>query len=302
MTLRHLRIFVAICETGSATAAGEMLYLAQPSISLALSELESHYGVKLFDRIGRRLQITQAGQFFLPRAIQIVNLFDTITQEMSSLDFKGTLRVGASVTIGTYLLPAALVAFREQFPDMEVIVSIAHSGKIEQDVLENNIDLGLVETNIQNESLCQQPFARDHILWICAPDHPFANSKNVPFEKVVTQPILLWEAKSRRRSLLESIFREKGYILNPTWQSISAQAILSAVISGMGISFLSRTLVSGTLDRGEISSFRVDNMDFYRNFSVIRNKNKTVSHSMNVLIDLCRTQAESKCLAVSFDF
>lgn len=302
MTLRHLRIFVAICETGSATAAGEMLYLAQPSISLALSELESHYGVKLFDRIGRRLQITQAGQFFLPRAIQIVNLFDTITQEMSSLDFKGTLRVGASVTIGTYLLPAALVAFREQFPDMEVIVSIAHSGKIEQDVLENNIDLGLVETNIQNESLCQQPFARDHILWICAPDHPFANSKNVPFEKVVTQPILLWEAKSRRRSLLESIFREKGYILNPTWQSISAQAILSAVISGMGISFLSRTLVSGALDRGEISSFRVDNMDFYRNFSVIRNKNKTVSHSMNVLIDLCRAQAESKCLAVSFDF
>lgn len=302
MTLRHLRIFVAICETGSATAAGEMLYLAQPSISLALSELESHYGVKLFDRIGRRLQITQAGQFFLPRAIQIVNLFDTITQEMSSLDFKGTLRVGASVTIGTYLLPAALVAFREQFPDMEVIVSIAHSGKIEQDVLENNIDLGLVETNIQNESLCQQPFARDHILWICAPDHPFANSKNVSFEKVVTQPILLWEAKSRRRSLLESIFREKGYILNPTWQSISAQAILSAVISGMGISFLSRTLVSGALDRGEISSFRVDNMDFYRNFSVIRNKNKTVSHSMNVLIDLCRAQAESKCLAVSFDF
>ncbi|MCQ5131033.1 LysR family transcriptional regulator [Butyricicoccus faecihominis] len=302
MTLRHLRIFVAICETGSATAAGEMLYLAQPSISLALSELESHYGVKLFDRIGRRLQITQAGQFFLPRAIQIVNLFDTITQEMSSLDFKGTLRVGASVTIGTYLLPAALVAFREQFPDMEVIVSIAHSGKIEQDVLENNIDLGLVETNIQNESLCQQPFARDHILWICATDHPFANSKNVSFEKVVTQPILLWEAKSRRRSLLESIFREKGYILNPTWQSISAQAILSAVISGMGISFLSRTLVSGALDRGEISSFRVDNMDFYRNFSVIRNKNKTVSHSMNVLIDLCRAQAESKCLAVSFDF
>ncbi|WNX85093.1 LysR family transcriptional regulator [Agathobaculum sp. NTUH-O15-33] len=302
MTLRHLRIFVAICETGSATAAGEMLYLAQPSISLALSELESHYGVKLFDRIGRRLQITQAGQFFLPRAIQIVNLFDTITQEMSSLDFKGTLRVGASVTIGTYLLPAALVAFREQFPDMEVIVSIAHSGKIEQDVLENNIDLGLVETNIQNESLCQQPIARDHILWICAPDHPFANSKNVSFEKVVTQPILLWEAKSRRRSLLESIFREKGYILNPTWQSISAQAILSAVISGMGISFLSRTLVSGALDRGEISSFRVDNMDFYRNFSVIRNKNKTVSHSMNVLIDLCRAQAESKCLAVSFDF
>ena len=105
MTLRHLRIFVAVCETGSMTAAASQLFIAQPSISLAVSEMEEYYGVKLFDRISRKLYLTENGRRALQYARHIIDLLDEMEQGVKDLDTVGQLRGGTSITIGTYLLP-----------------------------------------------------------------------------------------------------------------------------------------------------------------------------------------------------
>lgn len=116
MTLRHLKIFVTVCETNSVTKAGEKLYIAQPSISLAISELESYYGIKLFDRIGKRLQITEAGKNFLQYAAHIVGLFEEMESKVRNFDTIGVLRVGASIAIGNFLLPKYVVEFKKKPP------------------------------------------------------------------------------------------------------------------------------------------------------------------------------------------
>ena len=105
MTLRHLRIFTAVCETGSMTAASERLFIAQPSISLAISEMEEYYGVKLFDRISRKLYLTDSGRRALQYARHIIDLMDEMEQGMKNADTVGRRRVGTSITIGSYLLP-----------------------------------------------------------------------------------------------------------------------------------------------------------------------------------------------------
>jgi len=144
MTLRHLKIFVTVCETGSTTAAGEKLHIAQPSISLAISELEDYYGIKLFDRIAKRLYITEAGKKFLQYATHIVG-FLRRWKGKSKLDATGIIRIGASITIGNYLLPGYITRFKKIHPQMDVKVIIDNSEKIQQYILSNQIDIGLIE-------------------------------------------------------------------------------------------------------------------------------------------------------------
>lgn len=105
MTLRHIKIFIAVCDTGSTTAAAKELYIAQPAVSFAIAELEHYYGQKLFDRISNRLRITEAGRRFLEYSRQIVILFDEMEFEIKNWDSLGSLRIGSNVTIGNNFLP-----------------------------------------------------------------------------------------------------------------------------------------------------------------------------------------------------
>jgi DNA-binding transcriptional LysR family regulator len=125
MTIRHMIIFRTVCENGyNSTKAAEVLQMTQPAVSLAIKELEQYYGVHLFDRIGRRLQITDAGQHFLQYAIHISDLFSDMETGLRDWDSKGVLRIGASITIGSQFLPNYVKAFSELCPELDVRVTV----------------------------------------------------------------------------------------------------------------------------------------------------------------------------------
>ena len=135
MTLRHMKIFHTLCENGNnTTRAAEMLHMTQPAISLAIKELEQYYGIVLFDRIGRRLRLTEAGQHFLEYAIHISSLFDDMETELRNWDSFGILRVGASITIGSQFLPGYVKTFYEVYPGTEIKVLIAPSDQLEEKI------------------------------------------------------------------------------------------------------------------------------------------------------------------------
>lgn len=129
MTLRHFRIFVAVCKQGGITKAAESLYLAQPAVSLAVRELEEHYDVRLFDRIGRRLYLTEAGKEFLAYAERILALCDDLEKGARQWDEQSPLHIGSSMTIGTKLLPGLVRRFRQQYPAAKVTVEIKNSDR-----------------------------------------------------------------------------------------------------------------------------------------------------------------------------
>ena len=145
MTLRHIRIFVTVYQCESITKAAEKLHLAQPSVSLAISELEEYYGLRLFDRMSRRIYVTEAGQQFYHYALHISSLFDEMEKGMKKSGSTGTLKIGAGITIGTSLLPELLIRFRQKHPDFKISALIKNYSAIEEALLSNEIDFALIE-------------------------------------------------------------------------------------------------------------------------------------------------------------
>lgn len=288
MTLRHLKIFVAVCETGSATAAGERLHIAQPSISLAISELENYYGIKLFDRIAKRLHITEAGRNFLQYATHIVGLFEDMEKEIKNFDAIGIIRIGASITIGNYLLPGYVTRFKQIHPQMDVKVIIDNSEKIQQYILSNQIDIGLIEGVVHSSYIIEHKFRDDELVMICGNNHPFANQKNIELSKLQRESFILREEGSAGREIFDSTMTSHGLKILPAWESISTQAIVRAVKANLGVSVLPYLLVKDSLERKEISMFQIKGIRFQRSFSVIYHRNKFLTESAKDFIALCK--------------
>lgn len=288
MTLRHLKIFVTVCETGSATAAGEKLFIAQPSISLAISELEDYYGIKLFDRISKRLHITEAGKSFLQYATHIVRLFEDMEKEIKNFDTIGIIRIGTSITIGNCLLPGFVTRFKETHPQMDVKVIIDNSESIQQYILSNQIDIGLIEGVVHSPYIKVHKFRDDELVMICGNEHPFAYKQNVEISELQGEGFILRETGSAGREIFDSMMTSHGLEIAPAWESTSTQAIVRAVQANLGISVLPYLLVKDSLERKEISRFYINGIRFQRSFSVIYHKNKFLTESAKDFIALCK--------------
>lgn len=287
MTLRHLKIFLTVYETGSTTAASEKLLIAQPTISVALKELETHYGIRMFERYSRRLYVTEAGRQLYQYAKHLVTLFDEAEDAMKSLGESGTLRVGSSVTIGNYFLPEYIRQFQKRYPHVRVKVKIENIKTIEQLILNNELDLALVEGKVHSPFIAAHPYRQDTLVMICHPDHPHAVHPYIAPLTLASENILLREKGSAVRELFDIQMNRLGLSIDPLWESISTQAIIRAVKENLGVSFLPYYLVKESVEKGEVAILHVDGADFSREFSIIYHKNKFHSPAFDALIDIC---------------
>lgn len=287
MTLRHIKIFVAVCQCGSVTAAAKKLYIAQPAASLAISELEEYYGVRLFDRIAKRLHITETGKQFLQYATHIVSLFDELDQRMRNWDNIGVLRIGTSVTIGNYLLPDYVKDFQQSHPHIKLQVIIDNTEKIESYVLKNEIDFGLIEGIIRSPFIESKGFMDDPLVLICSPSHPWTKNMEIDISKLKDENFILREKGSAGREIFENALHTHQVEIVPAWQSVSTQAIIKAVSKGLGVSILPYLLVKDNLEREEIQSIKIREVSLKRQFSIIYHKNKFLTDSAKAFIELC---------------
>ena len=199
MTLRHLHIFVTVFQAGGITRAAHILHVAQPSISLAVHELEEHYGVRLFERTGRKIVPTECGRSFYGYALHIVSLFRDMEHHMADWNSAGTLRIGASITVGTHVLPALLDRCKQRFPDIRAEVVINNSATIERFAVDNAIDVGLIENNPEHPDIHSTPFRKDRLCGIAPPGHPLAGRSGVTLPELARFPLLLREKGSGSR-------------------------------------------------------------------------------------------------------
>lgn len=287
MTIRHLRIFVTVCREGSITKAGQVLFMAQPTVSLAISELEKHYGTRLFDRIGRRLYLTDAGQRLLSYAQHITSSFDEMEAGVKGWEDSGSLRLGTSITIGNCLLPDLLKAFSRTRPDVNVKIQIDNSEKIKQAVLNNTIDLGLIEGKAHHPLLISEPFRDDELVFLCAPSHRFASQSSIQLPDLIDEPFLMRERGSGGREILESALLLQDVEIEPAWESISTQAILQAVASGFGVAVLPLLLAKSHLAQGTLITRPIEGISLHRKFTMVYHKNKYLTSSAKAWIRLC---------------
>ena len=259
------------------TAAASQLFIAQPSISLAISEMEDYYGVKLFDRISRKLYLTENGRRALQYARHIIDLLDEMEQGVRDVDAMGRLKVGTSITIGTYLLPGYIKRLKQQYPALKVEASIANSGTIEQQILDNDIDVGIIEGVAHSPFILSESFAGDRLVFICPAGHEFAGKTLEELSEVRNQDFILREKGSAGREIFDGILAAQE--LNVRLQGVKA---------GLGISILPYFLVRQDIREGELAEFRIKDLALNRKYSVIYHKNKFLPRSARTLMELCK--------------
>ena len=164
MTIRHLRVFIAVVDAGSMTAAAKKLFIAQPSVSQTISELESYYKIRLFERLSKKLYITEEGKRFLSYARHIVSSFDEMEHKMRQAAGNSVLKIGASITVGTCVLSKLYELFLARYPKVDIESVVDNTTVIEEMVLKSQLDFGLVEGPIHSKDIISKPFMDDELI------------------------------------------------------------------------------------------------------------------------------------------
>ncbi len=293
MTLRHMRIFQKIYETQSVTRAAEALHMTQPAVTRALQELEKYYGLRLFERLNRRLTVTEAGRRMYDYALHLTETFDTMEKSLRDWERQGVLRVGASVSLGCSLLPQLARTFQEEHPGVEVRVRIANGELLRRDLLENRLDLALLEGEENGADLMLTPFAAGEMALIVPPGHPLARAGGATLAQAAAYPLLLRETGSATRRFLDQLLMSRGLAVQPVWESASTQALLSAVREGLGITLVPWALARQTVLRGEAERCPVTDAELIRRRYVAWHPSKYVTGTMRAFVNLCMEQAKN---------
>lgn len=289
MTLDQLRIFVAVAERQHVTRAAEALNTVQSAVSAAVSGLESRHAVKLFHRVGRGIELTEAGRIFLGEARAVLaraEAAELVLADLSGLR-RGILRVHASQTIASHWLPRHLVAFRTTYPEIAVRLAVGNTADVARAVNEGASELGFVEGEIDDPALGSTAVAQDRLVLVVPPSHPFAATDTLKAADLAAHPWVLREEGSGTRSVFEAALTAEGILprdLTVALELPSNEAVLAAVEAGAGASVLSEAVVAGKLADGVLvaASFPLPT----RTFRMLRHKERYRSRAADALLDV----------------
>lgn len=288
MTLRHLKIFVVVSQENSITLASKKMYISQPAVSNAIKELETYYGVKLFDRLSKRIYLTEVGKTLLSYSLHITSLFDQLETSIRNSDNIGSLRIGCSITIGTHLMPSYIKQFSSKFPHIQTFVTIDNSDIIEQLVLENKLDFALIEGVVHSDNIISKSFLSDELVVICGTSNPLLKKQVISIQDLKTQNFLMRDKSSGTRELAESVLLLNGVSITPIWNSASTEALINGVSNDLGVSILPLRLVQRFIDEDKIKKLTIKDVNFKRQFNIIFHRNKFLTHASNEFLKLCQ--------------
>lgn len=291
MTLRHMKIFVVVCQENSITQASKKLFISQPAISAAIREMEDYYGVKLFDRLSRKIYLTEVGKTVLDYALYITSLFDELETKIRNSDIIGTLRIGSSITIGSQLMPKYIKQFEKIYPSIQTFVTINSSDIIEDLILKNELDLGIIEGIIHSDNIVSKSFLKDELIFICDSDNPLLQKESITIKDLETQKFIMREKNSGTRELVESLLILHGLSIIPIWESTSTAGIINGVAGGIGISVLPLRLVENDIKENKVKRLPIADLNLQRQFYIIYHKNKYLTKASNEFINMCMEDA-----------
>ncbi|WP_062013651.1 LysR substrate-binding domain-containing protein [Aureimonas sp. AU4] len=289
MTFEQLRIFVAVAERLHVTQAASHLNLTQSAVSASIAQLETQHGVRLFDRIGRRIELTEAGRLFLhearellARAAQTRHVLDELADEL-----RGQIRIHASQTVASYWLPPHLLALRTAHPSIDIALTLANTTTVAAAVSDGSADIGFVEGAVRQDDLLQRVVARDELVLVVGREHPWSKVSAVEPSRYATQGWILREPGSGTRAEFEA--HARGAAVAPEALRVllelpSNEAVLSAVATGLGVSVLSRRAVASAVAAGEVAALPVDHPP--RPFTVLTHPERHRTRAVAALLEL----------------
>ncbi|HEY8489684.1 MAG TPA: LysR family transcriptional regulator [Dehalococcoidia bacterium] len=291
MELGQLEAFVQVAAHRSFSKAAEALFLTQPSVTARIQALEKELGEELFERSGRSVRLTDSGAAFLPyaeRALQLIQEGRDALEALRNAEL-GHLRLGAALTVSTYVLPRILRAFRSQYPGVEVTVSTGRSDQVLEMVLADEVHLGLVRALVHPE-VETVPLYDDEVVLITGANHPFAAARSVTMEELGEQPLILYDRGSTYYDLTQSAFRDAGVVLKQAMELETLEAAKKMVEEGLGVALLPRVAVERELRLGILTEVPLaDAPEMRRSITLIMRRNRRHPRSTASFVEVLRS-------------
>ena len=288
-----LRVFCAVAETKSFSKASELIHLTQPAVSLQIQAMEELYETRLFDRSGNSINLTPAGEILYKRAKEILALYAEAQHNISEITgaIKGSLSIGASSTIGNYLLPHIIAAFKKKVPQVNISLVVSNTKTITERLNAGEIDIALVEGDVSKQRFSVETLISDELVVTMSPAHPWAERRSLSAIELTKEPLILREEGSGTRQIILKHLEEHGIKLDQLKIALvmgSTEAIKGAVEEGLGVSIMSGWAVRKWIKLGLLKVATFKDLKFNRNFTIISPKRNYSTHTAKEFLNFLK--------------
>lgn len=287
-SLRQLEVFLATARAETLSHAAQELAMSQSAASDALAGLEQQFDVRLFDRIGKRLQLNETGRSLLPAVEELLVRARELERVLGRKDTAGSLAVGATLSIGNYLAVPIMLRYMDENPGARVTLDVANTATIGQKIARFELDVGLIEGEIRHPDLELAPWRDDELVVFCAPQHPLAKRRRLGERELLAAKWILREPGSGTRQAFDRAMHGLLAQLDVLLELQHTEAIKRAVESGIGIGCLSRATMQEAFQRGSLVPLAVPARDFTRQFYIVLHRRKYHSAGIRRWVELCR--------------
>jgi DNA-binding transcriptional LysR family regulator len=294
MNLHQLRIFCEVAESCSFRSAAEKLHLTQPAITLQIRNLEDYYELKFFERMGKKILLTEEGKVLLDFARKILNLSRQTEEALDDLKelSRGSLRIATSFSFADYYLPTLLKAFRSKYPKITIQVAAGNTSQIIEDTLLHKNDIAFVAYDPGNGVLVAREFLSDILVAIVPNRHKLAGRESVTLNELNGEPLILRERGSSNRRMVDETFKKKRITPLIIMESASTSAIKEMAESGAGIAILSRQVVKKEAEAHAFKALPFTEVEMSHRFYLIYHKDKYFSRALKAFVDMAMDLAQ----------
>lgn len=288
LNLNKLEIVLLIHEFGKISSAAEHLGLKQPTVTFHMKSLEEDLGVKLFESIGGKIRLTEAGTALQHYAHKIISLTREARHAVKEFDKlgKGSIKIGASYVPGTYVLPKILGSMTQIYPQMSISLLIKTAPVIREMLNSHEIDIGVISSEFFDDpQFISEAIRSDELVLACAPDHPFATQDAVLAQEIAQEPFIYHSQQSTTRRMTQKWADEYNVTLHTKMEFESLEAIKQAVQLGEGISFISSIAIEDEVQRGILSAIPIPNHHMERSIYVLYNKDRWLTQWMREFLE-----------------
>ncbi len=301
MDEHKIKVFCAVSETKSFSKASELMGLTQPAVSLQIQALEEIYGTKLFDRSGSVIVLTKAGDILYKYAKEINLLYKGAEKELDEFKapLKGFISIGASSTIGNYVLPVVISEFKKRFPKVNVRLVINNTKTVVDFLNAGSVDVALVEGDIKKQKLAKEKLISDEMVLVFPPTHPWARRSTISIMEVAKEPFIFREEGSGSRQMIERFFIKHGIHpqnLNIAFIMGDTESIKGAVEEGLGVSVVSKWAARKDCKHGRLKTATFKEDEFVRDFSILYNKRKNFPYTLYKFLEYLKKYHFAKLL------
>ncbi|WP_315793141.1 selenium metabolism-associated LysR family transcriptional regulator [Paenibacillus sp. BIC5C1] len=298
MNFHQLHIFYTVAEKGSFSAAAQALHMTQPAVTMQIQSLEDYFGTKLLHRSTKKIELSEAGRTLLPHAKRSVELVRQTDEAMSAFTqmLQGRLQLGASLTIGEYVLPRMLGPFARQYPDISIVMKVMNTTQIMDDILKHQLNFGLIEAPVHHPDMIVEPVMQDELKLVVPAGHALADRGEVELEDVLNYAFVLREKGSGTRQVMEDQLQKRNIDpqdMNVVMELGSTGAVKSAVEAGVGITMLSPSSVQHELALGLVHIVDIRGLEFKRQFYAIHLKSSLLPLSAVAFLNYLRQHEQT---------